>query len=299
MRDKESISEESDYKVYNVQGYIAVIESIIDEGFAFCASKNKLWYRGTYKTNYSLHPNVFRKYENGSINSSYSDTENQISDEFKRRAYLYFENPLSDDDYKEWLNIIQHYGAPTRLLDWSENCLVALYFAVVDKNMTGYEDAAVWVLNPNRYYQKVNSIESNSNRLIRDNYAYAFNKSKGINMTDYPCLIFPKYLDNRMQAQSSRFLLWGKNEEPLDEINEIGFNMYTKEMYENCSEVIKSSKHWENPLFKVTINGASKDKIRKQLDNCGINYHTLFPGLDSLGITIKDKWKMDLDDIFG
>ena len=286
------------YKVNNVQNYITVIEALIDEGFAGGVIKNKLWYRGMYKADYKLLPNIFREYKNGSVESRYVDYENQINADFKRNAYPYFKNPPGDDDYKEWLNIIQHYGVPTRLLDWSENYLVALYFAVVDENKTENKDATVWVLNPNIYNQTVNSKESNTKRLHGDNYLYAFNKrKKDINMTEYPCLVFPKYLDNRMQAQLSRFLLWGENDKPLNEISEIGFNYYTKEMYENCNNAIKSPKDWKNPLFKIIINGEYKDKIRNQLDNCGINYHTLFPGLDSLGKTIKDKYTIGLDDI--
>ncbi|NQT68188.1 MAG: FRG domain-containing protein [Desulfobacteraceae bacterium] len=44
----------------------------------------------------------------------------------------------------ECATIAQHYGVPTRLLDWSENPLVGLYFALDDKNY-GNEDGVIWV----------------------------------------------------------------------------------------------------------------------------------------------------------
>src|SRR5690606_21093468 len=34
----------------------------------------------------------------------------------------------------EWLTLLQHYGALTRVLDWTENAIVAAFFAVTDKN---------------------------------------------------------------------------------------------------------------------------------------------------------------------
>ena len=46
----------------------------------------------------------------------------------------------------EWerATIAQHYGIPTRLLDWSENPLVGLYFAIEDGNHDN-EDGAIWI----------------------------------------------------------------------------------------------------------------------------------------------------------
>ena len=45
------------------------------------------------------------------------------------------------DTYLEWLMLMQHFGAPTRLLDWSQSPFVAIYFAVIDCRA---DDAAIW-----------------------------------------------------------------------------------------------------------------------------------------------------------
>jgi len=60
---------------------------------------------------------------------------------FKSLATPYVESlPNGVESYWSWLFQMQHYGVPTRLLDWSRDALVALYFA------TNPEDVA---LNPN------------------------------------------------------------------------------------------------------------------------------------------------------
>lgn len=56
------------------------------------------------------------------------------------------------DDRSSWLTLMQHYGLPTRLLDWSESPLVALYFALSSQED---KDAAVWALNPMKLNKKV------------------------------------------------------------------------------------------------------------------------------------------------
>jgi hypothetical protein len=65
----------------------------------------------------------------------------------------HFREYLPDPNMKhgemfDWLCLMQHHGAPSRLLDWTENILYALYFAVHDRSVDC--DGVVWVLNAGR-----------------------------------------------------------------------------------------------------------------------------------------------------
>lgn len=68
--------------------------------------------------------------------------EKAVLAEFKRRAASLVEHPPAND--LEWLAVAQHHGLPTRLLDWTQNPLVAAYFAT-EQIATG--DAVIYTFD--------------------------------------------------------------------------------------------------------------------------------------------------------
>jgi len=103
-----------------------------------------IWFRGQEKINYSLCPSILRR--PGNESDSYID-EVSLCRHFQTMNPD--ASPRDATDFERMV-IMQHYQTPTRLLDWTENLLVALYFAVRDPALDEKADAAVWVLNARR-----------------------------------------------------------------------------------------------------------------------------------------------------
>jgi hypothetical protein len=103
-----------------------------DEYVEFILDKNykRFIYRGHSQGYYRLETSIRRAFETLKIRESWrSGREREMIKSFKSRAHLYLSHlPAAHDDL-EWLSVMQHYGAPTRLLDWTYSPFVAAFFA--------------------------------------------------------------------------------------------------------------------------------------------------------------------------
>src|SRR5688572_12019320 len=72
-----------------------------------------------------------------------SKREAIIIEQFQRRAHHYLNHLPKEDQWLDWLALIQHYGGPTRLLDFSHSVYVGAFFAVEKAS----EDSVIWGIN--------------------------------------------------------------------------------------------------------------------------------------------------------
>ena len=110
------------------------------ESFASNGGGPEKIFRGVTDKGHELVASIGRSTDAGT-HGEISTLERNLMEEFKRLSVPELTS-LPTSEF-EWLFLAQHYGLPTRLLDWSSNPLVALFFAVERKNDV---DGAVYMV---------------------------------------------------------------------------------------------------------------------------------------------------------
>lgn len=290
------------YKV--IEGYESLEKLTEDEKL--------FWFRGENSSEFktSLIPNAYRSYgelihssnKDFSVPEGYIELEDRVRVEFFRYALPNINQlRLKNTDWNRYY-LMQHYKMKTRLLDWSENALVALFFAV---SGNAQSDGVVWILDP----YKLNKAALNTTFNNTKNYNFIaapitikklkqlFNPEGKININQlttryllmhfkedevegqennhyYPLPIFPCYIDERTRAQKTCFTIFGNR------IN--GLNSLAK----NNDGILK----------KIIIDRSSKSKILDQLRLVGFDNFSVFPDLDGIGSSIQSKYEKEFLD---
>lgn len=244
-------------------------------------TESEAWFRGHTKSDYPLMPSLFRGFKkpNGKDWEKIWGRESDLFWEFTARARQLHSDIEDDWDY---LFAMQHYGTPTRLLDWTEVLGVAVYFAVLGLDETKEKDEdgedipppCVWVMNPYRLNSDDDEDEADLwypknlgwDKREKVYYSYSELLLEKCIYFDWPTAIYPRQRNPRLHAQRAWFTIHGDEYVPLESI-----------------------KGHENYLVKVELPRVAIPAARRFLDIAGIDHYLLFADLGSLSLHLKEK----------
>ena len=226
-----------------------------------------LWFRGHRDETWKLETTLKRQ-------GIEPEREPQLLNRFRQNAvnYLGSQRP-GDTSTWDWVFLMRHHGAPTRLLDWTESALIGLYFAVEQRPKKASDEdpeksGHLWVLLPTVLNQQCNvrDPESQDDRSVPmfgltadsglDNYETSL-VWRAINTSVPPAAGHGARSFPRMEAQQSTFTVHHADQEPLEEW------------------------HDHSHVWRYSVPAASKPQLRAQLRAAGVNRLALFRDLDS------------------
>lgn len=124
--------------------------STIQQAVEIGTTLSRSWFRGHGKIIGELTPGIFRDNFPPDQLRLRKDIEFELITKFKLNAPSLESNLPDYEDHVSWLFLMQHHGLPTRLLDWTESVLVALYFAVSENKKV---DGELWAMYPDALNQ--------------------------------------------------------------------------------------------------------------------------------------------------
>jgi len=207
--------------------------------------------------------------------------------EFQRRFHLYGMSVPWEDEILEWLAMMQHYGAPTRLLDWTYSFFVATYFALEEAET----ECAVWALNSDWMVEGFERILTNYPDALkwwnddRDLTQRSTFKNLFIRQTPITLVgaVNPYRRNERLVIQQGVFLCPGDISKPFED---------------NLAALLSASDPRGNFIkYKITGDLSIRKEILLGLHRMNMNNATLFPGLEGFARSLRtflilpNKWK--------
>lgn len=231
------------------------------------------WYRGCGRCSHNLKPTLYRHPTKNSI-EELSELERELALVFDQRS-----PPFVTQNFKgPWdrLFFMQHYGIPTRLLDWTESPFVALYFALTscprDNQGSPADDATVWLLDPISWNRGALSDISYTGGVLDSGRQQVKSFGPDAELDERkntPVMIFGTHNSPRIVAQRGMFALFGKSTEPMEE------------QYEKDKNFSKGN------LEKIVLKRDYVDGIARSLFRKGISDSTIYPDLTGLSLELR------------
>jgi hypothetical protein len=238
------------------------------------------WYRGhSLSDSFELKPGLYRHQTKTTFDELFG-LEDEMMLAFERQAILHNYGGVAATPMTK-LFYMQHWGVPTRLLDWTTNPYIALYFALSgakpDKAGAYSEAAAVWVLDPYRWnHWSMKNISwplergpaDMNHKDVVSFHPKSSPERRGDSMYQYPVAIVGAANTQRMFAQRGAFTVFGTDLRPMEVMHsDVGIPL-------GC-------------LVKLRVPSASIDELLRTLIALGYTDSMAYPDLQGLAMEIK------------
>jgi hypothetical protein len=245
-------------------------------------------YRGQRDSTKELKSTLERACQNYEVSLEKAKViENRLLREFKRKYHHYSLHIPNREKTLEWLSLMRHYGAPTRLIDFTYSIYVAVYFALeealppeeADKGYAVWAINGIWAINQSAIlFEKEPQIKEFLKELIEEEKEGVFdNAFRGDNPKGFACPQNPFRLNERLTIQKGVFMCPGNVTLPFEK-----------------NLCFLSGWHEKRNIKKIIIPQRLRRRALDKLFAMNISRATLFPGLDgfaqSLKVTLPPGW---------
>jgi len=226
--------------------------------------RSQFAFRGLSDAGYRLETTLTR------LGGNFAKLERHLLRNFKKYAHR---NGVKPDSVWHWLSVAQHYGLPTRLLDWTHSPFFAMHFGTA--NLQHFDkDVAIWEVNyvkahellPEKLISQLGKEGANVFTVEMLSEALkSLGELQSLSQDDFVMFFEPPSIDERIVNQFALFSVMSDSGLALDQW--------------------LRSHHY---LFrKIIIPAELKWEIRDKLDQANITERVLFPGLDGLSRWLK------------
>lgn len=245
----------ADSEIRSIQDLLGALQPITADG-------GEYWYRGHRDSGWLLEPSVFRV-------PAHRDGEQSMLDRFRQEAAT-VGLPFAFDDWG-WVTFAQHHGLPTRLLDWSQNPLVGLYFACQRGEETQPEDfeaeGELIVINPRDLNEEAGDVGGGHPLLLKDGHSILDHYRPGYDASQRwrPRAVIAPMSFDRIRFQTGTFTV---SQRPAEGTS-------------------NSQLGAARSLRRFTVPSDAKQSLRGELQTLGVSEVTIYRDLDRIAGAIR------------